>query len=80
MIYDMNEESNMSGGSRILVIDDDPALLRLTTQSLLEYGYEVVTARNGQEGLKAVFEERPALCRRRGLDEGGRALLYNFAE
>jgi len=36
---------------RILVVDDDPALLRLTSQILREAGFEVLTAENGKEAM-----------------------------
>jgi len=37
--------------ARILVIDDDNLLRRMLRQALEDAGYEVVEARNGQEGL-----------------------------
>ena len=36
---------------RILVVDDDPGLLRLTSQILREAGFEVLTAENGKEAI-----------------------------
>lgn len=51
----------MSGKARILVIDDDPTVLERALQLLREGGYEVLTATNGQEGLRTVFQERPDL-------------------
>jgi len=45
--------------SKILVIDDEPANVRVLSISLRSDGHEVVTAGNGEQGL-AVFErERP---------------------
>jgi DNA-binding response OmpR family regulator len=47
--------------SRILVIEDDPAIVR-GLQHALEYErYEVITARNGEEGLEAIRSARPDL-------------------
>lgn len=46
---------------RILVIEDDPAGLRLVGYTLKKQGYEVVTASNGLEGLKKAREEGPDL-------------------
>jgi CheY-like chemotaxis protein len=43
----------------ILVIDDDPVALELTTRSLTRQGYQVVTARGGEEGLRLAREVRP---------------------
>jgi CheY-like chemotaxis protein len=37
---------------RILVADDDPAILRLLTAIIEKEGYEVVTARDGREAYK----------------------------
>ena len=39
---------------KILAIDDDGVLLNLLQQSLGKAGYEVVTASNGQTGLKMI--------------------------
>ncbi len=39
---------------RILIVDDDPAILRLLSTNLKARGYEVVTATNGEESLDAV--------------------------
>ncbi|GJL60696.1 MAG: hypothetical protein NPIRA03_35530 [Nitrospirales bacterium] len=35
----------------LLVVDDDPSISRLLDQALQEWGYEVLSARNGREGL-----------------------------
>ena len=39
---------------RILVVDDDPAILRLLCTNLKARGYEVATATDGEESLEAV--------------------------
>ncbi len=39
---------------RILIVDDDPAILRLLGTNLKARGYEVVTATNGEESLEEV--------------------------
>jgi DNA-binding response OmpR family regulator len=52
---------------RILVIEDDPAGLRLVGYTLKKQGYEVVTASNGLEGLKKAREEGPDLVILEGL-------------
>lgn len=46
----MSAESNTS--RRILVADDDPAILRLLTAIIEKEGYEVVPARDGREAYK----------------------------
>jgi two-component system response regulator DctR len=35
----------------VLVVDDDPSIAGLLDQVLQDWGYEVLVARNGQEGL-----------------------------
>jgi two-component system KDP operon response regulator KdpE len=44
---------------RILVVDDDPRIVRFIRSSLIARGYEVVTAANGNEALEMVQEEQP---------------------
>ena len=47
--------------SRILVVDDEPAIVRLMEYVLDRQGYTVRTAADGDEGLHAVSEFRPDL-------------------
>jgi anti-anti-sigma factor len=44
---------------KILVIDDEKPTLKMFRLTLMAYGYEVLTAENGQEGLKVFDRERP---------------------
>jgi len=46
---------------KILLIDDEPDILRVLAMSLRADGYEVVTAASGEEGLAAFAEQRPAI-------------------
>ena len=46
-------------GPRCLVCDDDTALLRALSISLSARGYEVIVARNGEEGLDRAAQRRP---------------------
>ncbi|MCE5341900.1 MAG: response regulator [Planctomycetaceae bacterium] len=46
---------------KILVVDDEPDILRVVTFSLKKWGYEVITAVNGQEGLDKIEAEKPDL-------------------
>lgn len=46
---------------RLLVIDDDPGLLRAVAETLRAEGYEVTTARRGAEALVRVAESLPDL-------------------
>lgn len=45
----------------LLVVEDIPDILRLLDATLKFKGYRVVTARNGQEALEAIQQERPAI-------------------
>jgi two-component system KDP operon response regulator KdpE len=45
----------------ILVIDDEPQILRALGAALRSQGYEVVTASNGEDGLTAAAAGRPEL-------------------
>ena len=47
--------------AKILVVDDSPTVLQMVSSALREHGYEVVTAVNGEEGLRKAVEERPDL-------------------
>ena len=46
---------------KILVVDDDPDILEATAMILESQGYEVVTARDGVEGLANLKAENPDL-------------------
>ena len=47
--------------SKILVIDDDPAVLKLIQRALSQQGHEVWVASDGQEGLEQAQTLHPAL-------------------
>ncbi len=54
----------MGGGDvdkKILVVDDDPALVRMFTQVLSQKEYGVLAADSGQEALRLLFSEKPDL-------------------
>jgi len=46
-------------GKKILVVDDDPAFVRLVEQVLTQKGYEVLSAGSGEKGLRLLFAHRP---------------------
>ncbi len=46
---------------RILVVDDHPALVTLTRHKLMQKGYEVLTAQNGEDALEIVKTKFPDL-------------------
>jgi DNA-binding response OmpR family regulator len=47
--------------ARILVADDDPAVLDAVGEVLAHDGYEIETAEDGATALKSVLDEPPAL-------------------
>ena len=50
--------------ARILIVEDNPANLELARYLLTAYGYEVLTAQDGAQGLRVLREDRPeaVLC------------------
>ena len=48
----------MSRG-KILVVDDDPTIIKLLETKLAEHGYEVVTAEDGQQALERYSDFKP---------------------
>ena len=48
-------------GARILIIEDEPALLRGLKDNFETEGYEVRTAQNGEKGLDALLHDPPDL-------------------
>jgi len=44
---------------KVLVVDDDPVIVRLLRVNFEMEGYEVVTAPDGEEGLASARAERP---------------------
>ena len=49
----------MSG--KVLIIDDDPALLRLMSMAFQSAGYSTVSADNGRNGIRMASAHRPDL-------------------
>jgi len=47
--------------AKILVIDDDRDFIKITRMILQSQHYEVITAGDGEEGLKVMRRERPDL-------------------
>ena len=47
--------------SRVLVVEDDAAILRVLVDNLGGESYEVRTARSGEEGLRIIRDEHPDL-------------------
>jgi len=55
----MNEELKSDGQAKVLVADDDPAILRLVKVIVEKEGYTVVSARDGKEAYKLLQSEEP---------------------
>ncbi|MDI3328524.1 MAG: response regulator transcription factor [Alicyclobacillaceae bacterium] len=51
----------MSGGARIVVIDDEAQIRKFLRVSLRAHGYETIEAADGREGLREVTVARPDL-------------------
>ena len=50
-----------AGSGYLLLVEDDPDILKLLDTTLTFSGYRVITARNGNEGLEIVNKKRPAI-------------------
>jgi two-component system KDP operon response regulator KdpE len=46
---------------KILVVDDEPAQIRLTTQLLISNGFNVLKANNAQEAVRLIYDGKPDL-------------------
>lgn len=46
-------------GKKILVVDDDPGVIRLIETLLQPHGYEILTAADGEQGLKKAQDFLP---------------------
>src|SRR4030066_2294484 len=55
----MAEHKNIS--AKILVVDDEPNVLRMVSYNLQTEGFEVVVAQSGNEALIKVLTEKPVL-------------------
>jgi DNA-binding response OmpR family regulator len=51
----------MSNQAKVLVVDDDPDLIKATTKVLEARGYQVVSAQDGKDCLEKILEEEPDL-------------------
>lgn len=50
-----------TGSDYLLIVEDDPDILKLLQTTLTFRGYRVITARNGREGLELIRAERPSI-------------------
>ena len=51
----------MTERKAILVVEDDPGIRLILRDALAAEGYQVMTAADGQEGLRQALESRPHL-------------------
>jgi len=49
----------LENSHKILIVDDDVSIRRVIELKLKNSGYRVVTASNGEEGLKKIYTEKP---------------------
>lgn len=49
----------MDKGYKILIVDDDPTLLLLAEKKLQQFGYFVLTAATGKEGVQSAIDHNP---------------------
>ncbi len=54
----MNTET---AGRKILVIDDEPGIIDIVETNLLGEGFEVISAKDGREGVEKIRSEKPDL-------------------
>ena len=47
--------------SRILVVDDDPEIVKVISLGLINNGYELISAVDGNEGLRIAKQQKPDL-------------------
>lgn len=47
--------------TKVLIVDDEPHMLRVTELSIKKGGYEIVIGRNGKQALELAAREKPSL-------------------
>ncbi len=52
---------SLRGRDRVLVIDDSPTVLGMLRYGLGQHGFQVICARNGEEGLRKALRFRPTI-------------------
>jgi two-component system, OmpR family, alkaline phosphatase synthesis response regulator PhoP len=51
----------MADKTKILIVEDEQALREILESKFAAAGFDVVTAENGEEGLKSALKEQPSL-------------------
>lgn len=79
-MFPLAEADGVTGGRRVLVLDDDKAIRELLEDALSARGYEVVLARDARSALEQIAHNPPALIlldlRLRGMDGAEFARAY----
>ena len=57
----MSDGQSCFAGEKILVVDDDDVIVKLTVLLLTKWGFDTASASNGEECLSMVEKQRPAL-------------------
>jgi DNA-binding response OmpR family regulator len=55
------DEGRKSGGKRVLIVDDDPDIIESVRFPLEKKGYDVICARDGNQGLTMAEKDSPDL-------------------
>ena len=58
---DLTDGQSSDGKKQVLVVDDDPMVVKVLKDSLERVGYQVRTACHGLEALQAVKDKKPDL-------------------
>jgi DNA-binding response OmpR family regulator len=58
---DTMSNSSMARRTKVLVVDDEPRVVRLVTEILKAVGYQVVASSSGESGLEMLALEQPEL-------------------
>lgn len=60
-IHSTFEGLEIKGREKILVVDDSPTVLHFIKQGLVQQGFQVLTAGDGEQGYEKALKEKPAL-------------------
>ena len=58
-MFDFLKLRKKNAKTKILVVDDDPNIMRTIRDRLEKNGYDVITASNGRDGLEMALDEKP---------------------
>lgn len=61
MVDTITSPGERSGSKKILIVEDDRFLRELISRKLLNEGYNIAEAVDGEEGIKKIKEEKPDL-------------------